>query len=73
LRWRDVGGSFFRLRCLEDDSVVLDGETTLREDTRRAVADSLARAAAPDLTIRGYARCSTRRTVDSLPRALSRE
>jgi len=38
LRWENVDGSFFHFRALRDGEVLLDRETTLREDTLRAFA-----------------------------------
>jgi predicted dehydrogenase len=42
LRWENVDGSFFHFRALRDGDVLLDRETTLREDTLRAFASALA-------------------------------
>ena len=42
LRWENVEGSFFHFRALRDGEVLLDRETTLREDTLRAFAAALA-------------------------------
>jgi predicted dehydrogenase len=42
LRWENVEGSFFHFRTSRDGEVLLDRETTLREDTLRAFASALA-------------------------------
>lgn len=54
LRWENVQGSFFRFRTRRDDDVLLDRETTLREDTLRAFRDALARRQAPPIDVRVY-------------------
>jgi predicted dehydrogenase len=55
LRWENVEGSFFRFRALRDAEVLLDCETTLREDTLRAFGAALARReAAPPVDVRVY-------------------
>ena len=41
LRWENVEGSFFRFRTVRDGSVLIDRETSLREDTLRAFAEAL--------------------------------
>jgi hypothetical protein len=55
LRWENVDGSFFHFRAVRDGEVLVDRETTLREDTLRAFAAALnARPAAPDVDVRVY-------------------
>jgi predicted dehydrogenase len=54
-RWENVGGSFFRFRTLRDDEVVLERETTLREDTLRAFCEALESGVAPPIDARVYA------------------
>jgi len=41
LRWENVDGSFFHFRSRHEDRVLLDRETTLRQDTLRAFAAAL--------------------------------
>lgn len=41
VRWENVEGSFFRFRTLRDGQVLMDRETTLREDTLRAFEAAL--------------------------------
>jgi predicted dehydrogenase len=41
LRWENVAGSFFHFRTLRDGALLLDRETTLREDTLQAFAAAL--------------------------------
>jgi predicted dehydrogenase len=45
-RWENVDGSFFRFRVMRGDTLVVERETTLREDTlsafRAALADPVA-------------------------------
>jgi hypothetical protein len=36
VRWENVGDSFFRLRTVPDERVLIDKETTLRHGTLRA-------------------------------------
>ena len=55
LRWENVDGSFFHFRALRGGQVVADRETTLREDTLRAFADSLTTRRAPPIDARVYA------------------
>jgi predicted dehydrogenase len=54
-RWENVGGSFFRFRTLRDGAVLLDRETTLREDTLRAFSHALGVGRAPMIDTRVYA------------------
>jgi predicted dehydrogenase len=55
LRWENVDGSFFRFRALRDGVVLLDRETTLREDTLHAFADAVeGREQAPSVDVRVY-------------------
>jgi predicted dehydrogenase len=54
LRWENVDGSFFHFRSLQDGSVLLDRETTLREDTLRAFASAVAERKAPPIDVRVY-------------------
>jgi predicted dehydrogenase len=55
VRWENVDGSFFRFRTLRDGDVLLDRETTLREDTLRAFAEALETRTTPRLDARVYA------------------
>ena len=55
LRWENVDGSFFQFRALREGQVVADRETTLREDTLRAFAESLTTRRAPPIDARVYA------------------
>lgn len=55
LVWENVDGSFFRFRTVLDGEVVVDRETTLREDTLRAFARALADRCAPPIDVRVYA------------------
>jgi predicted dehydrogenase len=55
LRWENVDGSFFHFRTLHEGQVVAERETTLREDTLRTFADSLATRHAPVVDTRVYA------------------
>ena len=55
LRWENVDGSFFRFRTLRDGQLLLDRETTLREDTLQAFADALRSRLAPPIDARVYA------------------
>jgi len=55
LRWENVDGSFFHFRTLRDNAVLLDRETSLREDTLRAFANSLATRQPPLVDPRVYA------------------
>jgi predicted dehydrogenase len=55
VRWENVDGSFFRFRTLADGEVLLDRETTLREDTLRAFSEALATRRAPSVDTRVYA------------------
>jgi predicted dehydrogenase len=41
LRWENVDGSFFHFRTWRDDTLLLDRETTLREDTLREFLKAL--------------------------------
>jgi predicted dehydrogenase len=54
LRWENVDGSFFHFRCVRNGEVLLDRETTLREDTLRAFAAALAAPPAADVDTRVY-------------------
>jgi predicted dehydrogenase len=54
LRWENVAGSFFRFRTVHDDVVLLDRETTLREDTLRAFEAALRNERAPAVDLRVY-------------------
>ncbi|MBV8713948.1 MAG: Gfo/Idh/MocA family oxidoreductase [Chloroflexi bacterium] len=42
VRWENLDGSFFRFRTVRDGELLLDRETTLRDDTLRAFAAALA-------------------------------
>jgi hypothetical protein len=55
LRWENVDGSFFHFRTLHEGKVIAERETTLREDTLRAFADSLDTRHAPPVDARVYA------------------
>ena len=55
LRWENVDGSFFHFRTLRNGAVLLDRETTLREDTLRAFADAVATRQPPTVDPRVYA------------------
>jgi predicted dehydrogenase len=55
VRWENVEGSFFRFRTVRDGAVLLDRETTLREDTLRAFASARAVREAPSIDTRVYA------------------
>lgn len=55
LRWQNVDGSFFHFRAMRDETVLLDRETTLREDTLRAFAHALVTRDAPPVDVRVYA------------------
>jgi predicted dehydrogenase len=55
VRWENVEGSFFRFRTVRDREVLLDRETTLREDTLRAFASALTLREAPPIDTRVYA------------------
>jgi predicted dehydrogenase len=55
VRWENVQGSFFRFRTLQDDTVLIDRETTLRNDTLRAFAQALETKQAPRIDARVYA------------------
>jgi len=54
LRWENVDGSFFHFRTLQAGQVLLDRETTLREDTLRAFAAALRSGHAPAIDVRVY-------------------
>jgi predicted dehydrogenase len=54
VRWENVDGSFFHFRTLRDGGVLLDRETTLREDTLRAFAVAVAERNAPPIDVRVY-------------------
>lgn len=54
-RWENVDGSFFRFRTVHDGVVLLDRETTLREDTLRALEHALQSGQMPDTDVRVYA------------------
>jgi predicted dehydrogenase len=55
VRWENVAGSFFRFRTVRDDEVLLERETTLREDTLRAFCAALDSGEAPPIDPRVYA------------------
>jgi predicted dehydrogenase len=55
LRWENVDGSFFHFRTLHNGAVLLDRETTLREDTLRAFAEAVATRQPPTVDPRVYA------------------
>lgn len=55
VRWENVDGSFFRFRTKRDGMVLMDRETTLREDTLRAFAHALGTRDAPEVDVRVYA------------------
>ena len=55
VRWENVDGSFFRFRTLRNGELLLDRETTLREDTLRAFAKALRSQHAPPIDARVYA------------------
>jgi len=55
LRWENVAGSFFRFRTLRDREVLIERETTLREDTLRAFCEGLQSGSAPPIDARVYA------------------
>jgi predicted dehydrogenase len=55
MRWENVAGSFFRFRTRRDAEVLLERETTLREDTLRAFCAALDSGAAPPIDPRVYA------------------
>jgi len=55
VRWENVDGSFFRFRTVLGEQVLLDRETTLREDTLRAFCQALESNAAPPIDARVYA------------------
>ncbi len=55
LRWQNVDGSFFHFRTMRDETILLDRETTLREDTLRAFACALSTREAPAVDVRVYA------------------
>ena len=55
LRWENVAGSFFRFRTMHSARVLLERETTLREDTLRAFALALETGVAPAIDTRVYA------------------
>ena len=55
LRWENVDGSFFRFRTMLDGDVIVERETTLREDTWRAFCAALASRSAPAIDARVYA------------------
>jgi hypothetical protein len=53
--WENVEGSFFRFRVVSGGRVVIDRETTLREDTLRVFSAALTdRAATPPVELRVY-------------------
>ena len=54
LRWENVDGSFFRFRALHDGGLLLERETTLREDTLGAFRDALGGGAGPAVHLRVY-------------------
>jgi predicted dehydrogenase len=54
LRWENVDGSFFHFRSLHDGEVLVDRETTLREDTLGAFAAALEGPPTTDVDTRVY-------------------
>ncbi|HEV7662312.1 MAG TPA: Gfo/Idh/MocA family oxidoreductase [Chloroflexota bacterium] len=54
LRWENVAGSFFRFRTVRDDAVLLERETTLREDTLRVFSEALRSRRTPAIDLRTY-------------------
>ena len=54
-RWENVDGSFFRFRALREAEVLLDRETSLREDTLRAFSAALVDRSQPTIDLRVYA------------------
>jgi predicted dehydrogenase len=54
VRWENVDGSFFRFRTSVGDDVVLDRETTLRQETLRAFVVALHSGTAPQIDTRVY-------------------
>lgn len=52
--WENVDGSFFRFRATRGDELLMERETTLREDTLRAFEDALRSGVAPQLDLRTY-------------------
>jgi predicted dehydrogenase len=54
LRWENVDGSFFRFRAIRDGELLLDRETSLREDTLRAFATALHARRPPHIDERVY-------------------
>jgi predicted dehydrogenase len=54
VRWENVDGSFFRFRTLHNHNVLLDRETTLREDTLRAFAAARSDRSAPRIDVGVY-------------------
>lgn len=54
VRWQNVDGSFFRFRTLRDNIVLVDKETTLREDTLRAFSGAMQSREAPAIDVRVY-------------------
>jgi predicted dehydrogenase len=53
--WENVAGSFFKFRTVRGHDVLLERETTLREDTLRAVCVALRNGQAPSIDARVYA------------------
>jgi len=53
--WENVDGSFFHFRTLRDGVVLVDRETSLREDTLRAFKQAVSLGAAPSIDTRVYA------------------
>jgi predicted dehydrogenase len=54
LRWHNVGGSFLHFRTRLGRRLLIDHETSLRENTLRAFAHTLAGATAPPIDTRVY-------------------
>ena len=54
VRWENVDGSFFHFRTRREESVLLDRETTLREDTLRAFARAVEDRQPPPIDLRVY-------------------
>jgi predicted dehydrogenase len=55
LRWENVDGSFFHFRTRDAERVLCDRETTLRQDTLRALCAALDSGTAPAIDTRVYA------------------
>lgn len=55
IRWENVNGSFFHFHTLHNGAVVLDRETTLREDSLRAFAQAIGSRCPQRIDARVYA------------------